>query len=125
VRKVRLIAVSRNDYIALHAARMSRPGMDEIQITLFIDYQTNLERYDTWHAYLRQSQPKTLIVWGKNDFIFTAAGALAYQRDLPNAEVHLLDGGHFALEEHCADIANHIKRVFGSSGTPTQNWRQT
>ena len=84
---------------------LDRPGNDEIQFQLFYDYRTNLERYAGWHALLRAHQPPALIVWGMNDTIFPAEGALAYRRDLENVELHLLDGGHFALESHGPFIA--------------------
>ncbi len=89
---------------------LARPGRDAIQLELLYDYRTNLERYPEWHDYFRQHQPPALVVWGKNDPFFTVPGALAYQRDLRNAEVHLLETGHFALEEECDAIAGHIRR---------------
>lgn len=75
------------------------PGNDAIQLALFYDYQTNPAQYDVWHAALRKFQPPVLVVWGKNDPIFPAPGAEAFKRDVPKAEIHLLDTGHFALEE--------------------------
>ncbi len=87
---------------------LDRPGIDEIQLTLFHDYLSNLNRYPEWHAYFREYQPPTLIPWGKNDPIFSVAGAEAFLRDIPNAEIHLLDTGHFALEDHANVIANLI-----------------
>lgn len=89
-------------------AGMDRPGNAEIQLDLFYDYRSNPPLYPAWQAYFRQHQPPTLVVWGKNDDIFVAAGAKPYQRDLPKAEVHLLDTGHFALETHSAEIAGLI-----------------
>jgi pimeloyl-ACP methyl ester carboxylesterase len=89
---------------------LDRPGNDEIQLSLFHDYHSNLERYPEWHAYFRESQPPTLIVWGKNDPIFGAPGAEAFRNDLPEAEIHLLDTGHFALEDHATAIAEQIGR---------------
>jgi len=80
-------------------AFLSRPGMIDIQLELFHDYRSNVASYARWQAYLRQHQPPTLVVWGKHDLSFTVAGALAYGEDLPEAEVHLLDAGHFALDE--------------------------
>jgi pimeloyl-ACP methyl ester carboxylesterase len=68
--------------------------------------------YNEWHQYFRSNQPRMLIVWGQNDPFFTVEGAKAFQRDLPQAELHLLEGGHFALEEHSAVIAEHITRFF-------------
>jgi len=80
----------------------------EIQVQLFQDYNTNLIRYPKWQTMLREQQPKTLIVWGKKDLKFNADGAKAYLRDLPNADLHLLDAGHFAAEEKTRDIAKLI-----------------
>jgi len=82
----------------------------KIQVQLFQDYYNNLLAYPRWQAFLRDRQPPTLIVWGKNDPAFIAAGATAYLGDLPNAELHLLDAGHFAVEELPATIARHITR---------------
>ncbi len=89
-------------------AGLDRPGNAEIQLALFHDYRANLARYPEWQAYFRRYQPPTLIVWGRNDPFFSEAGARAYQRDLPKAELHLYDTGHFALEEEAADIAARI-----------------
>jgi len=80
----------------------------EIQVQLFQDYYNNLLRYPKWQNMLRIEQPKTLIVWGSKDLKFTADGAKAYLRDLPDAELHLLDAGHFAAEEKTSEIANLI-----------------
>ncbi len=82
----------------------------KIQVQLLQDYYTNLLAYPKWQAFLRQHQPPTLLVWGKNDPAFIAAGAEAYLRDVPNAELHLLDAGHFAMEEKPVEIAKHITR---------------
>jgi pimeloyl-ACP methyl ester carboxylesterase len=92
---------------------LDRPGNDAIQLNLLHDYQSNLARYDGWHEFFRSKQPKTLIVWGKNDPFFTVEGAEAYLRDIPKAEIHLLDTGHFALEDSCGFIAQHIVRALG------------
>jgi pimeloyl-ACP methyl ester carboxylesterase len=100
------------DTWTLDHALVQRPGNDAIQVALFADYKHNLERYAAWHAYFRRYHPKTLIVWGRNDPIFIVPGAEAYRRDLPDAEFIWLDGGHFALEEHAAEVARQIKRVF-------------
>lgn len=89
---------------------LDRPGNADIQLALFEDYRTNPQLYPQWHAYFRQYQPPLLAVWGKNDPIFAPAGAEAFKRDLPHCEVHLLDTGHFALEEDRAVIAEHIIR---------------
>lgn len=80
----------------------------KIQVQLFQDYQTNIDMYPAWQALLKEHQYPTLIVWGKNDPAFIAAGAEAYLRDLPRAELHLLDAGHFAVEEMPSAIAGHI-----------------
>lgn len=92
---------------------LDRPGNQEIQLALFHSYGSNPPLYPTWQAYLRKHQPPTLIVWGKNDQIFPAAGAYPYKRDLQNVEFHLLDTGHFALEEEGAAIATRIRNFLG------------
>lgn len=89
---------------------LDRPGNVDIQLDLFEDYRTNPPIYPQWQAYFRQHQPRLLAVWGKNDPIFGPAGAEAFKRDLPNSEVHLLDTGHFALEEDGVVIAEYIIR---------------
>jgi pimeloyl-ACP methyl ester carboxylesterase len=89
---------------------LDRPGNKEIQLQLFYSYGSNPPLYPAWQAYLRRHQPPTLIVWGKNDAIFPAAGARAYKRDLKEAELHLLDTGHFALEEDGETIARLMRR---------------
>ncbi len=89
---------------------LDRPGNDEIQLALLYSYGTNPPLYPQWQEYLRKYQPPTLIVWGQNDYIFPAEGAYAYKRDLKDIEFHLLDTGHFALEEEGEAIANHIRR---------------
>ncbi|MCC9654306.1 alpha/beta fold hydrolase [Rhodopirellula halodulae] len=89
---------------------LDRPGNQEIQLALFHSYGSNPPQYPVWQRYLREHQPPTLIVWGKNDKIFPAEGAFPYQRDLPKAELHLLDTGHFALEEDGDVIAKHMRR---------------
>ena len=92
---------------------MDRPGNAEIQLDLFYDYRTNLPLYPQWHAAFGEHQPPLLAVWGKNDEIFVAPGAEAYTRDLPEAEVHLLDAGHFALESHGPEIAGLMLDFLG------------
>jgi len=87
---------------------LDRPGNSEIQLALLYSYGSNPLLYPQWQAYFRQHQPPTLIVWGKNDYIFPAEGAYPYQRDLKDVEFHLLDTGHFALEEEGGAIADHI-----------------
>ena len=95
-------------------ALLDRPGNADIQLDMLFDYRTNVPLYPEFQAFFRQYKPPTLIVWGKNDFIFPSEGALPYRRDLPNVETHLLDTGHFALETHCEEIALHIARFFAS-----------
>ena len=87
---------------------LDRPGNEEIQLQLFYSYGTNPPLYPSWQAYLREYQPPTLIVWGKNDHIFPAEGAYPYKRDLKNLDFHLLDTGHFSLEEDVNVIADYI-----------------
>jgi len=97
------------DTWSLDQAGLDRPGNKEIQLQLFWDYQFNLDGYPAFQEYFRTHQPPTLVTWGRNDEIFGAAGAEAYARDLPNAEIHLLDAGHFALETHGQEIAARIR----------------
>ncbi|MGW1177780.1 alpha/beta fold hydrolase [Kitasatospora sp. NPDC002543] len=80
------------------------PGRQDIQVELALDYHTNVELYPAWQAWLRAEQPPTLVLWGLGDPFFTEAGAHAYRRDLPGAELHLFDTGHFALEEKLPEI---------------------
>ena len=94
---------------ALDSALLARPGQDEIQLDLFGDYQSNVALYPRFQEYFRTHCPPTLAVWGQNDPFFLPAGADAYRRDNPAAEVHLLDTGHFALETHAVEIANFIR----------------
>jgi pimeloyl-ACP methyl ester carboxylesterase len=89
---------------------LDSPARLRIQLDLFYDYRTNVQEYPVWQEYLRTHQPPTLIVWGENDPIFDRAGALAFQRDLLDAELHFFDTGHFALEEDLDAIVPLIKR---------------
>ena len=95
---------------------LDRPGNQEIQLELFYDYRSNPPLYPTWQGYFRQHQPPTLVVWGKNDSIFPAEGAYPYKRDLKNIEIHLLETGHFALEEEGVQIAGLIRRFLERQG---------
>lgn len=88
---------------------LDRSGNDEIQLDLFLDYGTNVPLYPKFQEFFRKYQPPTLIVWGKNDFIFPPEGAAPYSRDLKLVETHLLDTGHFALETHGEEMARLIK----------------
>ena len=102
-------AVSPDNWI-LDQSLIERPGNKEIQLQLFYDYRSNLPLYPQWQEYFREYQPPTLVVWGKNDYIFLKEGAIPYQRDLKNIEMHFLDTGHFALEEEGELIAELISR---------------
>jgi len=93
----------------LDQALLDRPGNVEIQLDLFYDYRTNLALYPQFQQFFRERQPPALIVWGKNDVIFPAEGARAYLKDLPHAELHLLDTGHFALEDQGDEIARLMR----------------
>ena len=98
------------DGYSLDIAYMSRPEAEEIQLDLILDYRTNVNIYPDFQTYFRKYQPKLLAVWGKNDPAFLPAGAEAYKRDIPSAEVHLLDTGHFALETHAKEIGELIQQ---------------
>jgi pimeloyl-ACP methyl ester carboxylesterase len=87
-----------------------------IQVKLIQDYKTNLDAYPLWQNFLRQNQFPLLLVWGKKDPVFTAEGAKAYLRDVPDAELHLLDAGHFAVEEKAVEIAQYITSFLGYEG---------
>jgi pimeloyl-ACP methyl ester carboxylesterase len=93
-------------------ALLDRPGNAEIQLALFADYASTIKAYPAWHSYLREHQPPTLVVWGKNDPFFSVKNIDGFRRDLKNVEVHLLDGGHFALEEYGDEIAERIRGFF-------------
>ena len=97
----------------LDRALMERAGNVEIQLDLFYDYRKNVALYPQFHEFFRERQPPTLVVWGRNDKIFPAEGAQAYLRDLPQAELHLLDTGHFALEDKGAEIASLMLDFLG------------
>jgi pimeloyl-ACP methyl ester carboxylesterase len=89
-------------------AHLAKPGQREIQTALLYDYRTNVAAYPEWQAWLRLHKPATLVAWGANDPSFTAPGAEAFRKDLPDAEIHLLDAGHFALDEKTDEIARLI-----------------
>jgi len=100
----------------LDQALLDRPGNGDIQLDMLYDYRTNVPLYPQFQEFFRKYQPPTLIVWGKNDFIFPPEGAIPYKRDLPNVQTHLLDTGHFALETHGEEIASRIEHFFGHRG---------
>jgi pimeloyl-ACP methyl ester carboxylesterase len=95
---------------------IDRPGNDEIQLALFRNYGTNLPLYDTWQSYFRKYQPATLVISGKNDKLFLAAGAEAFRRDIKDAQISLLNGGHFLLEEKHGEAAEMIKSFLVKKG---------
>jgi pimeloyl-ACP methyl ester carboxylesterase len=101
-------AVSPDGY-SLDNFYLARPGADEVQLDLFGDYKSNVALYPEFQAYFRQHRPRFLAAWGKNDPFFLPAGAEAFKRDIPGAEVRFFDTGHFALETHCDEIAAAIR----------------
>ncbi|MGL4236775.1 alpha/beta fold hydrolase [Tabrizicola sp.] len=101
------------DGYELDIAYMARPGAEEIQLDLIRDYRTNVALYSDFQSYFREHQPPLLAAWGRHDPAFIPAGAEAYKRDLPDAEVHHLDAGHFALETHADDVAAMILDFLG------------
>jgi pimeloyl-ACP methyl ester carboxylesterase len=96
---------------------MDRPGNKDIQYALHADYASNFDRYEEWHAYFRQYQPPTLVVWGEGDFVFGVPGAEGYRQDLKQIELHILKAGHFALETSGREIAWHISDFLGRHGS--------
>jgi len=96
---------------------LDQPGRKRIQIELALDYSSNVARYLAWQAWMREHRPPALVVWGRNDAFFPEPGAHAYLRDLPDAEVHLLDSGHFALEEEAPRIAMLIDAFMARTAT--------
>src|SRR5439155_10949486 len=93
----------------LDFALLARPGNDDIQLDLFLDYASNVALYPKFQEYFRTKRPPLLAVWGKNDPFFLPPGAEAFKRDNPNAEVRFYDAGHFALETHAQEIAGAIR----------------
>ena len=91
---------------------MERPNAQRVQLDLFYDYRTNVEMYPLWQKFLREHQPPALIFWGQNDLFFTREGGEAYLKDLPNAEIHRLNSGHFAVEDCLGEISSNIKRFY-------------
>ncbi|HEX6052477.1 MAG TPA: alpha/beta hydrolase [Gemmatimonadaceae bacterium] len=96
-------------------AFMQRPNAMRVNLDLFYDYRTNVPLYPVWQSFLRERQPKTLIFWGQQDIFFTAEGGEAYLADLPDAEMHRLDAGHFAVEDHLDYIARHIRQFYAET----------
>jgi pimeloyl-ACP methyl ester carboxylesterase len=104
------------DHWTLDQHFLDLPGRDRVMLDLFYDYQSNVALYPAWQAYLREHQPPTLITWGAEDRYFVADGARAYLADVPGAELHLLDTGHFALATHAEEIAGLITAFYATSG---------
>jgi pimeloyl-ACP methyl ester carboxylesterase len=100
---------------ALDQIGLDRPGNRDIQLDLFYDYRTNVPLYPEFQNFFHNNQPPTLIVWGRNDFIFPPEGAAPYSRDLKNVETHLLNTGHFALETHGEEIASRIETFLSNN----------
>ncbi|HEX4487062.1 MAG TPA: alpha/beta hydrolase [Terriglobales bacterium] len=97
---------------------MERPNARKVQMDLFYDYRTNVELYPVWQKCLREKQPRTLIFWGQDDIFFTREGGEAYLQDLPNAEMHRLNSGHFAVEDSLNTIAENIHRFYDEKVAP-------
>ena len=102
------------DGIALDNHYLARKGADDVQLDLFLNYQSNVALYPAFQAYFRQHRPRFLAVWGKNDPFFLPPGAEAFKRDMPDARVRFLDTGHFALETHAKEIADAIRDFFAN-----------
>jgi pimeloyl-ACP methyl ester carboxylesterase len=98
-------------------AFLSRPGQSDIQSDLFFDYRTNVESYPKWQQWLRQRRPPLAVIWGRYDPSFLIAETEAYRRDVPNAEIHVLDAGHFALDEKSDEIAAITRSFLGRAVT--------
>lgn len=105
----------------LDAALMERPGNKEIQLDLFLDYASNVALYPKFQEYFRKSKPPLLAIWGKNDPFFIPAGAEAFRRDLPGAQVQFLDTGHFAIETHVVEIATAMREFLQASDMPLRS----
>jgi pimeloyl-ACP methyl ester carboxylesterase len=99
---------------------LNQPGQGDIQSDLFYDYRTNVEAYPKWQAWLREKQPRLLVIWGKYELSFDPSEPEAYRRDVPNAEVHIVDGGHFALDTAADAIAGLVRGFFGTSSSGFQ-----
>ena len=97
-------------------AFLNRPGEAEIQSDLFYDYRTNIEAYPKWQAWLRERQPRLLVIWGRYDLSFELSEPEAYRRDVPNAQIHVLDAGHFALDTAADEIGSLVRGFLNSHG---------
>jgi pimeloyl-ACP methyl ester carboxylesterase len=87
---------------------LNQPGQNDIQTDLFFDYRTNVSAYSTWQAWLRKEQPRLLVIWGKYEQSFDASEPESYRRDVPTAQIHIVDGGHFALDTAADEIASIV-----------------
>ena len=105
----------------LDSALLARPGNDEIQLDLFLDYASNVALYPAFQEYFRSHRPPLLAVWGKNDPFFLPPGARAFKRDLPDAEIRFFDTGHFALETHHAEIASVVRDFLARTAVDAQH----
>jgi len=104
--------ISPDNWNSDYYVTLQRPHGRQLQMDLFYDYRTNVQLYPEWQSYLHTVQPKTLIFWGQGDIFFTPAGGEAYLKDLPNAEIHRLEGGHFAVEDFLDHIASGMIRFY-------------
>jgi pimeloyl-ACP methyl ester carboxylesterase len=103
---------------------MERPNARKVQMELFYDYRTNVALYPKWQEFLRSHEPKTIIFWGQNDLFFTREGGDAYLKDLPKAEMHRLDSGHFAVEDCLDYIATNMRRFYDEKVAVKQRFRE-
>ena len=110
--------ISPDNWNSDYLLTLQRPHGKQIQLDLFYDYRTNVEHYPEWQAFLKQHQPKTVIFWGQGDIFFTPAGGEAYLEVLPNAEMHRLAAGHFAVEDCLGYIASHMHKFYNANVTP-------
>ena len=101
-------------------AFLQRPHAARLNLDLFYDYRTNVPLYPEWQAFLRERRPKTIIFWGQHDIFFTPEGGDAYLADLPSAELHRLDAGHFVVEDHLEYVATHIRRFYSKNVATSQ-----
>jgi pimeloyl-ACP methyl ester carboxylesterase len=88
---------------------LNRPGQGDIQVDLFYDYRTNVENYPKWQAWMQKNQPRLLVIWGKFELSFDPSEPESYRHDVPNAEIHIVDGGHFALDTAADPIAEYVR----------------
>jgi len=99
-------------------AFVQRPNVIRLNLDLFYDYRTNVDLYPQWQAFLQENKPRTIIFWGQNDIFFTPEGGEAYLNDLPDAEIHRLDAGHFAVEDNLEYISQNIRNFYEANVAP-------